>query len=94
MENKYLVLGGLALLAVAFVGGIMFSPSGYVVVGKDIACIKVGTGSEYCDGADGSTFWVGKKWNARNLCEEAVDESGRGCGWQGYRCSCKQLSNN
>ena len=94
MEKKYLVLGGLTLLAVAFIGGILFSPSGYLVVGKEIACIKVGTGSERCDGAEGSDFWKDKVWNARNLCEEAADEYGNGCGWQGYVCSCKQLSNN
>jgi len=88
MEQKYLVIGGLALIAIALVAGVLFAPSGYVVATKNIACVKLGMGTERCDGV--SDYWKTHTYRSRLICEQDVDDSephGRGC--QGYRCSCK-----
>jgi len=88
MERKYLVIGGLALLAIAFVTGVVFSPSGYVVATKNIACVKLGTGTELCEGV--SNYWETHTYKTRRACEDDVDDSGEhGRGCQGYSCSCK-----
>lgn len=88
MDRKYLVLGGLALITLAFVVGVVFSPSGYVVATKNVACVKLGMGTERCEGV--SNYWKTHTYKTRLLCEDDVDDSephGRIC--QGYRCSCK-----
>ena len=88
MERKYLVIGGLALIALAFVAGVAFSPSGYLTATKDIACVKLNAGVERCDGV--SDYWETHDYKSRSACEGAVDDAEpihRTCQW--YDCSCK-----
>ena len=91
MEQKYLVIGGLVLIALAFVAGVVFSPSGYLTATKELACIKLGTSSEPCDGV--SDYWAEHTYKTRLACEGDVDDAepvGRMC--QGYDCSCKLVN--
>jgi len=91
MERKYIVIGGLALLALAFVAGVVFSPSGYLTATKNIGCVKLNTGTELCDGV--SDYWTTHTYKTRFACEDDVDDAepvGRMC--QGYDCSCKVVN--
>jgi len=90
MDKKYLIISGLVLLAVIFIAGIVFSPSGYVIEQKPsmgYACMKLGTGIERCDGS--SSYWKENKFDSDDLCEKARDEDDKPCNV--YDCSCKRL---
>lgn len=93
MDSKYLVIGGIALLAIILVAGIIFSPSGFLTkpgAAAEYVCVKANTNYERCDGS-GDNFWKENSWKSGMLCEEIVDSESRTCG--GYSgCKCKQLS--
>jgi len=90
MENKHFVIGGLTLLAVIFVAGLVFGPSGFISAGQptmQYACIQLNTGDERCVG-DGSGFWEDNTFQNDYDCSMISDDGGR-C--VTYRCSCKRI---
>ncbi|MDP7282703.1 MAG: hypothetical protein QF475_03650 [Candidatus Undinarchaeales archaeon] len=88
MDRKYFVIGGLALLALAFFVGI-FQPSGLLTgIGADetgeAACMSVSEVGERCSAAG----WDGT-WDTVLDCETANDIAGNTC--TDYHCLCEEL---
>jgi hypothetical protein len=92
MENKHFVIGGAILLAVIFVAGLVFGPSGFISVGQptmQYACVQLNTGDVRCVG-DGSGYWIDTEFQNNHDCELATDDSGTRCIYYGD-CSCKRI---
>ncbi|MFH1450461.1 MAG: hypothetical protein ABIF92_00580 [archaeon] len=94
-DRKTLVLGGIVLLTVIVIAGLVFSPSGFLGLEtgstQGVACIKLGTSNERCDGVVGSDFWAKEDslWGSKQLCDNARDDLGHPCTYGPYKCSCK-----
>jgi len=90
MEQKYFVIGGIVLLAVIFLAGVIFTPSGFLVKPGEtqgIACMKLGTSSTLCEGV--TNYWKQNSWKSKVLCGNARDEKAKSC--EVYGCTCKYL---
>jgi|TARA_B100001964_G_C13769279_1_gene395286 hypothetical protein len=94
MNQKQIIVGGIALLAVIVVAGMFFSPSGFIS-GKfdathEVACMQLVDGNELCDGE--SNFWKENTWNSQMMCEDAIDPGNgfrKSCSH--YECKCKDI---
>jgi|TARA_Y100000310_G_C20646358_1_gene796837 hypothetical protein len=91
MERKYVLLGGVALLAVIVVAGLVFTPSGFLVNPDHpmtFSCVNMDAASTYCDGSVGSDYWKGKTWRSHEVCDSEHDDVGKPC--IVYHCGCKR----
>jgi hypothetical protein len=90
MEKQYLVLGGIALLAVVLVAGMVFTPSGFLSVNipkMNYACTNAQT-MDRCDGQN--DYWSQYHWSSEESCLNARDDFMRPC--QTYTdCHCTTL---
>jgi len=92
MEQKYLIMGGFVLLAVIFLAGVVFSPSGFVPFEQKstmgYACTELNT--QYIRCSDGTNYWVNTEWGSDDSCIGARHSlTGKSC--LEYGCSCKRI---
>jgi len=91
LNQKNLAIFGGILLALLFVAGIAFSPSGFVPARpgtmQSMACVQRLSQREFCEGR--SNYWKDNDWNSKRMCEEALDGYDMTCAH--YGCLCKYL---
>jgi hypothetical protein len=91
MNQKQIIIGGIALLAVIVVAGIVFSPSGFIPARKGgsygAACVKLGTNSERCETSE---YWQETTFNSLQICDDQLDPNGFNCRHREV-CTCKVL---
>ncbi|MDP7282704.1 MAG: hypothetical protein QF475_03655 [Candidatus Undinarchaeales archaeon] len=91
MDRKYFVIGGLAILAVAFFVGV-FSPSGFVFMGTEptaeYACMDLYDHNVRCGG---NSYWQesDSSWSSHGKCEDARDYDGKPC--KVRKCDCQGI---
>jgi len=91
LNQKTLAIAGGILVALLFVAGIAFSPSGFVPANpgatQGVACVQRLSPREFCEGR--TTFWKDTSWDSKRMCEEAMDGYDMTCSH--YGCICKYL---
>jgi hypothetical protein len=93
MNQKQIIIGGIALLAVIVVAGIVFSPSGFLSVGSEspeqFACLSISKDGVRCGGSNG--LWEDNTWDTLLDCQIEHDEAGNNCG--SLHCECEIIRN-
>jgi len=87
MDQKHFVIGGIILLAVIFIAGVVFAPSGFLVKPGEtqgIKCIKLGTSSEPCGGLN--SYWAKTPFPSKASCQAAHDSNEKPCSVCGGSC--------
>ena len=87
MKQKHLIIGGIVLLAVIFIAGVVFSPSGFLLKpgeNEGVKCIKLGTSSEPCGGPN--SYWAKTTFKSKAFCQAAHDDAAKPCSVCGGSC--------